>query len=267
MAGTVLDESGGVLPGATVTLTNAGTGQVMTTIDWRTGAFLFPQVPVGKYKVTVTLEGSRPPSSPSGVAVGQEYSLTAKLAIGALTEVVTVEAGTSLISTTTPEVTRPSAAPGAGYPAREPRHHQPDQAAGGRCRIINRANTTINGGRPTWTQVTLDGINIQDNFIRTNALDFLPNRPTSDNVARVLDHDVGVGRRRRGRRDGRADGDAIRHEPVARERVRIQSRLEVRGEHVLQQRSGSPKPELSRHQFGGRIGGPIARNKLFFFAL
>ena len=49
--------------------------------------------------------------------------------------------------------------------------------------ISNRANTVINGGRPTWTTVTLDGINIQDNFIRTNSLDFLPNRPTSDNVA------------------------------------------------------------------------------------
>ena len=31
--------------------------------------------------------------------------------------------------------------------------------------------------------MTLDGINIQDNFIRTNSLDFLPNRPTSDTVA------------------------------------------------------------------------------------
>ena len=49
--------------------------------------------------------------------------------------------------------------------------------------FMNRTNTSINGGRPTWTTVTLDGINIQDNFIRTNSLDFLPNRPTSDNVA------------------------------------------------------------------------------------
>ena len=57
MAGTVLDQSGGVLPGATVTLTNTGTGQVMTTVSGDAGAFLFPQVPVGAYKVTVSLEG------------------------------------------------------------------------------------------------------------------------------------------------------------------------------------------------------------------
>lgn len=51
--------------------------------------------------------------------------------------------------------------------------------------MSNRANTAINGGRPTWTQVTLDGINIQDNFIRVNSLDFLPNRPMSDNVSEI----------------------------------------------------------------------------------
>src|ERR671929_145936 len=49
--------------------------------------------------------------------------------------------------------------------------------------IPNRTETAINGGRPTWTQVTQDGVNIQDNFIRTNALDYSPNRPTSDTVS------------------------------------------------------------------------------------
>ena len=76
-------------------------------------------------------------------------------------------------------------------------------AAGRRAGVTNRANTGINGGRPTWTQVTLDGINIQDNFIRTNSLDFLPNRPTSDNVAEFSITTSVAGRGRRGRRDAR----------------------------------------------------------------
>ena len=73
VAGTVLDESGGVLPGATITLTNMGTGQVQTTVSSETGAFLFPQVPVGTYKVNITLEGFKAADyTDVSVAVGQE---------------------------------------------------------------------------------------------------------------------------------------------------------------------------------------------------
>jgi hypothetical protein len=43
VAGTVLDTSGGVLPGATITLTSEQTNQVQTAVASETGAFLFPQ--------------------------------------------------------------------------------------------------------------------------------------------------------------------------------------------------------------------------------
>ena len=185
MAGTVLDQSGGVLPGATVTLTNVGTGQVLTTTSGANGAFLFPQVPVGTYKGVVALEGFKAAEfTDVNVAVGQEYSLTAKLSIGAQTEAVTVTAGASLVTTTTPEVTSTIVQrqvldiPLAGRDVTNLINLQAGVAG-----VHDPGDTVINGGRPTWTQVTLDGINIQDNFIRTNSLDFLPNRPTSDNVA------------------------------------------------------------------------------------
>ena len=84
VAGTVLDQSGCRAAGCEVTLTNAGTGQVTTTVPRGDRRFLFPQVPVGTYKVTVTLEGFKAAEfTDVDVAVGQEYSLTAKLSIGA----------------------------------------------------------------------------------------------------------------------------------------------------------------------------------------
>ena len=185
MAGTVLDQSGGVLPGATVTLTNTGTGQVMTTVSGDAGAFLFPQVPVGAYKVTVSLEGFKAAEfTDVNIAVGQQYSLTAKLSIGAQTETVTVTAGSSLVQTTTPEVTSTVVQKQVlEIPLANRDVTNLINLQAGVVGVPTRASTVINGGRPTWTQVTLDGINIQDNFIRTNSLDFLPNRPTSDNVA------------------------------------------------------------------------------------
>ena len=105
LAGTVLDSSGAVLPGATITLTNQGTGQVQTTVSNDAGVFLFPQVPVGTYKVEVSLAGFKSGIfTDVAIAVGQEYGLTAKLAVGSVSEVVTVESGMSLVPTTTPEV-------------------------------------------------------------------------------------------------------------------------------------------------------------------
>jgi hypothetical protein len=85
VTGTVLDDSGGVLPGATVTLTNVGTNQVQVAVTNEVGAFTFPQVPVGTYTINVSLEGFRAVDFTNMiVAVGQEYSLTAKLEIGHL---------------------------------------------------------------------------------------------------------------------------------------------------------------------------------------
>ncbi len=107
LAGTVFDTSGAVLPGATATLTNEGTGQTQSTVSNETGAFLFPQVPVGSYKLDVSLPSFKSASFTGiAIAVGQEYSITAKLALGNVSEVVSVEAGSSLVPTTTPEVSQ-----------------------------------------------------------------------------------------------------------------------------------------------------------------
>ena len=80
MSGSVLDSSGAVLPGATVTLTNQNTNQVQTTVSGDNGTFGIAQVPVGTYKVEIALQGFKT-ATYSGVvvAVGQEYSLTARL--------------------------------------------------------------------------------------------------------------------------------------------------------------------------------------------
>ena len=49
----------------------------------------------------------------------------------------------------------------------------------------NSSTTSVNGLRSSFSNVTLDGINIQDNFIRTNDLDYAPMRTTIDQVAEI----------------------------------------------------------------------------------
>ena len=187
LAGTVFDETGGVLPAATVTLINELTGQQTETTTTETGAFLFPLVQPGSYTVTVSLAGFRTAQfTQVEINVGAERSLTVRLEVGALTETLSVSAGGSLVQTTTPEVTQTVVQRqivDLPLDGRNPIELITLQA--GVPGIVNRTATAVNGGRPTWTQLTLDGINIQDNFIRENALNFSPNRPTADIVGEL----------------------------------------------------------------------------------
>lgn len=74
LAGTVLDTSGGVLPGVTVTATNEGTAAVLTEVTNEVGGFTFPNLPVGNYKVHVELTGFKSATFNQVVInVGQEY--------------------------------------------------------------------------------------------------------------------------------------------------------------------------------------------------
>ncbi len=268
VVGTVLDTSGGVLPGATVTITNTQTNQAQTTVTNEIGAFLFTALPVGTYTVNISLSGFKNADiTDVKITVGQEYSLTAKLEIGAMAETVTVEAGVSLVSTTTPEVSSTVMQkqvldiPLANRDITNLIKLQPGVPG-----IATRSNTAINGGRPTWTQVTLDGINIQDNFIRTNSLDFLPNRPTSDNVSEIAITTSVSGA------DSAGGATSVRMvTPSGTNQFRgsvfeFNRDSKFAANSFFNNASNVPKPALSRHQFGGRVGGPVMQDKLFFFA-
>src|SRR4051812_8553289 len=106
LAGSVFDTSGGVLPGATVTLTGELTGQTQTTTTTDTGAFLFPQVQPGLYMVSIVLSGFKTAEFQHvEINVGVERSITARLDVASLAESVEVVASTPNVQTTTPEVT------------------------------------------------------------------------------------------------------------------------------------------------------------------
>ena len=269
VAGSVLDSSGAALPGATVTLTNEKTNQVETTVAGENGGYVFPQVSPGSYKVEFALQGFKTAAfNEVIVVVGQERSLTANLELGAITEQVEVTAGASLVSSTSPEVSATVLQrqildiPLANRDVTNLIKAQP-----GVQPFINRTNTSINGGRPTWTTVTLDGINIQDNFIRTNSLDFLPNRPTSDTIAEFSITSSVAGAEAAG---GASSVRMITPSGSNRFSGSVfefnrDSKYAANSFFNNAARPSVPKSDLSRHQFGGRFGGPVQKDKLFFF--
>ena len=102
--GRVVDTTGAVVPGATVTATNVDTAAAKTTVTNTNGEFTLPFLTVGNYTVTVTLTGFKTHTE-TGLAVssGDKLSLSYTLEVGAMNEVVTVETQTPLINSASSE--------------------------------------------------------------------------------------------------------------------------------------------------------------------
>src|SRR5438128_657501 len=91
LSGTIKDSSGGVIPGATVSIMNTAIGKALENVTDMTGHYSFPNVPVGRYDLIVTLEGFKPYKR-TGLAVNTDSRLRvdAMLEVGEQTETVTV---------------------------------------------------------------------------------------------------------------------------------------------------------------------------------
>jgi outer membrane receptor protein involved in Fe transport len=98
--GVVKDAQGGVLPGATVEARNAA-GAVLTTVSDEVGAFRFPALAPGQYEVTATLAGFVPARASNVIVVlGQTLSLDLALKVGGVTEQVVVTAENPVVDVT-----------------------------------------------------------------------------------------------------------------------------------------------------------------------
>jgi len=105
MNGTVVDQSGGVLPGVTVTITDEATGLMRTTVSNENGRFVIPAVTPGRYTIAAELTGFQMQRRTGvTVLVGQAVTLNFSLAIGGLTDQVTVTGEAPLIEVTQTQI-------------------------------------------------------------------------------------------------------------------------------------------------------------------
>jgi Carboxypeptidase regulatory-like domain/TonB dependent receptor len=173
----------GVLPGATVVATDNKTGKEFTVIAGEEGNFLFPQLEFGAYTVKITASGFKTYiANDVKIDVGREYNLNPTLEVGNVQESVTVTAGADVVTANTAQVSStvsPQQILSLPLITRNPLSLTALQAG---VSANTAQATTINGMRTTFTNITRDGINIQDTFIRTNATDFAPGRPSVDDT-------------------------------------------------------------------------------------
>ncbi len=184
LSGTVSGPDG-ALPGATVTATDKGTGKEQTVTANEEGSFLFPQLEFGTYTVKVTAQGFKSyVAQDLKIDVGRDYTLMPTLEIGDVSAEVVVIAGADVVTATSAQVSNtvsPQQIASLPLLTRSPLTLTSLQA--GVAMANGAQNTTINGLRTTFTNITRDGINIQDTFIRSNATDFAPGRPSVDDTA------------------------------------------------------------------------------------
>src|SRR5437660_6737982 len=103
--GTVTDSSGGVLPGASVTLTNQGTGISSTTVTNASGNFVFVNVQPGTYVLKVELQGFKTAQTPLfELGVNQTITRRIALSVGAVSENVTVSATSPIVQASSSEL-------------------------------------------------------------------------------------------------------------------------------------------------------------------
>ncbi len=100
MRGTIVDQSGSALPGVTVTATHVDTGATRTTVTSETGVFLMPALPVGLYRVQLDLTGFASVVRENlRLAVGQSAVLSFSMTLATVQETVTVSGDAGLVET------------------------------------------------------------------------------------------------------------------------------------------------------------------------
>jgi hypothetical protein len=281
VTGTVKDTSEAVVPGVKITLTDTKTKQERTAQTNGEGFFIIVDVPPGPYTVVAERAGFKKAQVLDvQVNVDKPAVLTVVLEAGGITETVSVTASEaqSLIRTvdaklsTTVDVKQVQDLPLNG--------RNPILIAGGMAGVNTNTdvrNAAINGLRGSFSNITWDGIEINDNLVRTSSL-FGVNTPS---VAGVAEFQLTT------QNAGPDEGLGIAQVKFTTPRGGKSYHGEVYDYYrndkfdantFFNNTTGLPKPKLLQHQYGFNVGGPFAllrfgeggrvltqKNKLFFY--
>ena len=263
ITGVVKDQGGAAAPGATVTVTNVETNRRRIVVSSGDGVYTAPSLAPGEYRVDVQLSGFGPVRR-AGIrlSTGEKARIDFELAIGEVREQVTVTAQAPILRAETASlgtvveqeqvvrlplngrtfITLAPLAPGVALP---PGSQLP----------------RINGGRPRTNEYLFDGISVLQP--EPGQVAFLP----------VVDaiQEFKIESNSPPAEFGRFNGGVVNLTTRAGTNVFHGALFEFLRNEALNARnffqSASPdKPDYRRNQFGGTLGGPLVKDRTFFFA-
>jgi outer membrane receptor protein involved in Fe transport len=269
ISGTVTDPTGAVVPGAKVTVTSVGTQAVRTTTTNSSGSYTVSGLPPTNYQVAIEAAGFAKQVSMVNVAVGGHTILDAKLQVGKATEVVEVSAMAAAVQPNTESQTigeNVNAQQISEMPTLTRNPYDLVGLAGNVTADANGATSrglgySINGQRAASTNILLDGGENVDNFTA-----MLGQSVPQDSVQEfsVLTDNYSA-------EYGRASGGIVNVATKSGTNQFHGSAYEYYRGSALASNTpqnkalGEKKPTFVRNQFGGDVGGPIIKDKLFFF--
>ena len=273
LGGTVQDANGGVLPGVTVTARNVDTALVRTTATGAEGRFVIAAVPPGTYEVRAELAGFKPQvRRPVTVAVAQAVVLNIVLEVGALTEEVTVSGDASIVNTSTSELSYLVGSEAIEQLPLNGRNYtdlalmQPGVLAyphrDGGSVVAHGLGMSVNGQDPRSNVYLLDGT-IQNDFT---------NGPAGSAAGTALGtetvREFRVESNAYSAEFGRNSGGQINVLTKSGTNQFDGSAYEFHRNDALDARNyfdTGDKPDFHRNQFGVTAGGPLQRDRAFFF--
>jgi hypothetical protein len=279
ISGIITDTSGAVVPGATITVTHVETGVERLSASNSQGQYVLPFLPLGKYKVTVELAGFKP-SVRQGIvlSVDQQARLDFTLEVGDLNQIVDVSAEAPLLeseSVTMGQVIGRKQI--ADLPLNGRNYLQLAKLAAGVVdppngdRAASGGSFVANGTRATLNNFILDGVDNNSRIVDIQNASNVVIQPSVDAIAEfsVQTHNFSAeyGYSAGGVVNAVIKSGTNAFHGTAFEFMRDE-RFDARDFFLPRKPDGSldDKAPLSRHQFGGTLGGPLVDNKTFFFA-
>jgi hypothetical protein len=290
LGGRVTDPTGAIIPGAQLRLVLAATGAARTYVSNASGEYQFSQLPPGRYNLTASASGfASAEKTGMDLLVGQPETVNIVLTVASVTEQVTVTSGVQPELNTTDasmgnafDSQQVSSLPIEGRNVPDLLSLQPGVTYLGRTDDNNGTNAVgnnssdsrsgaVNGGRSDQSNITLDGVDVNDinnGYAFTSVL-----RVTQDSVAefRVTTSNPNADE---GRSSGaqvalvtRSGGNAFHGAVYEYNRSNFLEANDFfnKGQQLAAGESNTP-PKLIRNVYGASVSGPIKKDKAFFFA-
>src|SRR5437016_5485817 len=269
VGGTVGDASGALIPGVTVTATNIGTGIANTVLTNEAGAYQFAALQPGTYKISAELSGFQTQTFTDvqlGGAQQVRLNFTLQVAAAAGTNVEVTVAADTVLATSSNSI---------GTVLPESKIRELPTIAGNVFNIVQnmpgvmRDNTGtfgyMAGGRLGDVNATRDGVNVNDGRYENGAWSIVFTSPDMVEEVKVIVAPIdaetsrGSGQvsmvTRSGTNNYRGSAYWSNHNSA------------MDANDWFNNRTNTPNSYDNRNSYGARIGGPIIKNKTFFFAL